>query len=37
MLLLTYYNSEIDWRIEEVKTRRYSEKYGKQWRLKIDK
>jgi len=30
MLWLVYYNSEIDWRTEEVKMMRYPEKYGKQ-------
>jgi len=30
MLWLVYYNSEIDWRIEEVKMMRCLEKYGKQ-------
>jgi len=37
MPLLTYYNSEINWRMEEVKMMRYSEKCRKQWRLKQEK
>lgn len=37
MLWLAQHNSEIDWKIEEVKIMRYSNKYGKQWRLKQGK
>ncbi len=32
-----HYNSEIDWRTEEVKMMRCVEKYGKQWRPKQGK
>jgi len=32
ILWSAYYNSEIDWRIEEVKMIRYSEECKKQWR-----
>jgi len=34
---LTYYNSEINWRMEEVKMMRCSEECRKQWRLKQEK
>ena len=37
MLQLTYHNSEIDWRIEEVKMTRCSEECKKQWRPKQGK
>ena len=37
MLWLTHYNSEIDWRTEEVKIMRYLKEYGKQWRLEQKK
>ena len=32
ILWLAHYNSEIDWRIEEVKMMRCPEECGKQWR-----
>ena len=34
ILQLTYYNSEIDWKIGEANIMRCLEKYSKQWRLK---
>ena len=34
ILWLAHYNSEIDWKIGEVKMMRCSEEYGKQWRPK---
>jgi len=34
MLWLAYHNSEIDWRMGEVKMTRYPEECGQQWRLK---
>ena len=37
MLWLARHNPEIDWRTGEVKTTRYSEEYGKQWRLRMEK
>ena len=37
MQWLAYYNPEIDWRTEEVKMMRCSEKCGKQWRPKQGK
>ena len=37
MLWLAYYNSEINWKTEEVKMTRCSEKCGRQWRLKQEK
>jgi len=36
MLWLACYNSEIDWKIREVKMK-YPEEYGKQWRPKQGK
>ena len=37
MLWLAYHNSEINWKTEEVKMIRCSEKYEKQWRSKQEK
>ena len=37
MLWLVYYNPEINWKIEEVKMIRCSEKCKKQWRSKQGK
>jgi len=37
MLWLAHHNSEIDWKIKEVKIMRCSEEYGKQWRPKQGK
>ena len=37
MLWLTHYNSESDWRTEEVKIIRYLKEYRKQWRLEQKK
>ena len=37
MLWFVHHNSEINWRIGEVKITRYTEKYRKQWRLKQEK
>jgi len=34
---LAYYNPEINWKTEEVKMTRCSEKCGRQWRLKQEK
>ena len=34
---LVYYNTEIDWKIGEVKMTRCPEECGKQWRLKQEK
>ena len=34
MLWLVYYNSEIDWRTEEVQMMRYSDEYGKKWKTR---
>ena len=37
MLWLAYHNPEINWKTEEVKMIRCSEKCGKQWRSKQEK
>ena len=34
---LVYHNTEIDWKIGEVKMTRCPEECGKQWRLKQEK
>jgi len=37
ILWLAHHNSEINWRIGEVKMMRCPEEYGKQWRSKQEK
>ena len=37
MLWLAYHNSEIDWKIGEVKMIRYSDEYGNEWKTKQTK
>ena len=37
MSCFAHHNSEIDWRMGEVKMTRYPDKCGKQWRLKQGK